>query len=252
MKKELKILGIYTWFHAYHRFDTSVCPVVIRSKIKRKLREDKLDQATVLLPWARQTPVFKSVWCSRALKLQRRTTLAMTLRLGDDQINSCWASPYGFTHSLGRRFNQYIDHVDTPYWFVAELKDDKGAFCPHIHGVIGLPRQERSSSPEAVLEIEVLKPLLRACAGDFDAARAVKLKPLDRLIGWSGYCSKQVAFTERKTGRSAYYFPHVLRRDARDLYESRRAGLKRLLRHCELPPVTSGSSLYVPGDTADA
>jgi hypothetical protein len=253
MQEELKILGIYTWFHAYRRFYGPLCPVVLQRKMKFRLEEYRVDQATVLLPWNRQTTAFKSVWCSRVLKFRCLNTMAFTLRLGDDQIDSFWNSPYGFAHALARRLNRYLDPAHTPYWFVAELKDGDETFCPHVHGVIGLPRPEWQSPPDPFSDIELVKSILRTCAGDFDAARALKVKWLYETLGWSDYCSKQVAFTEGTMQKSAYYIPHALRRDCRALYEAHRTDLKRLLRSGELHPLSSGATLYVPaGNLAHA
>jgi hypothetical protein len=238
VREDLKSIGIYTWLHAYRHYHSRLCLVALvalRMKLTNRIEDYGLDLSTVLLPWEKRTRSFKSAWCSRAIQARGFTTLAMTLRLGNDQVERCDSSPYGFTHAFGRRLRQQLNPAEVPFWFVTELQDKDREFCPHIHGVIGLPKKLTSSPSSPLADVEVVKMLLRDRGGDFCAARAVKLEPLYLPIPWSGYCSKQIASTEKTTGRSPFYIPHTLLADGRALYNANREDMISVFSRDEPP-----------------
>lgn len=178
------------------------------------------------IPWERRTEPFKALWIANTFRKRGLKLHATTLRIGSDQVSRYNSSPYGFIGAFSRELNLAVDLDATPYFCVVELKDGNGDHEPHFHALFGLPRDADRRGEADPRKLDEVKAELLGMCGDFYKPRALCMTHAYLPSGWVQYLGKQAEFTERTTGRSAFYFPRPLLQAGRDLYDEFRADMR--------------------------
>lgn len=222
IQRDMKVLELLGYYHWYRRHEQLGHPVKGNSTGKHMTRlanRARISPSELTAPWERRGDPFKAYWISHAIADKGFRWYSLTLRLGDNQIERCSQSPHGFLRSYARRLNLALDSNVNPFWLALELTARDGAWSPHFHGLIGIPRVAGTASQDHAAEAR-LNGLLYKTVGDFYRPKAIDLKRVYQLTGWIGYCSKHSASAFCSTKRTPYYFPQALLQSGREHYNT--------------------------------
>lgn len=228
IRRDQQLLEILGYFHWYRRTAQQGRPVDIGRQMIRVSRRSSILFGDLTIPWERRTDPFKAYWITHAIGNSGFRWYALTLRLGEKQIERCSHSPYGFLQAFSRRLGQILDPNNNPFWISIELTLADGTPAPHIHGLIGVRRVPGEIFDETAdrSAIANLKEQLSERAGAFYKPRAVCLKPVWYLTHWISYCSKNAPKVRSSTAQTTFYFPRSLMQAGRNFYNDFREAVR--------------------------
>ena len=176
-------------------------------------------------PWERVNPSLKALYGTLAMERQfPERVYAFSVNLSERRVLKALGNTRGPLDHLRRDLVRKLEgalsrHVNI--WMVIETKREKGYSLSslHLHGAVGL----------ADSELGTAKRVLHALSCGWNPQTAVRLKELYSAF-WSGYSTKDVAFTELRVVGGCFSISRQLSVCAREIYALHAGMIRERLR----------------------